>query len=620
MRKQNNLAGESPSRSFEQLERREVLTGTAASALTSLHSQEFSLETNHEDSALIRLTNESNFAAEFTMHFNGGISVNLEDLVSQIRSSSAGGDVPDYEKAYYYLMEHHAHDFPLSGRTWMHEPSLYLNSLGAGLCDDAATALSLIWKGMGYESRIWLLSGHVVAEVNTGERWQMYDADLRVHFFNRDGQVAGVEELASDPHLITNPKDPVSEDPYHYSGRMSFFYRTVEDNRICTGCANDAKERDLVFQIPAGGTIEWGHDPIDKELPTVLLQSPEQLSLLKVTIPAGSYGTLDIPLALYDVRGGDGDSVKIANQWMDLETDEDFSYFNEDTRQGNRLQAITYEGNEQPIEVLYFFSASLAEIQQDNVLQLDHRTSQPANITAEIIDPVSTTWDFQADARATPISFSGAEYVDITGHEAHRLFDGANGFEIEARIQLSADSDQQRRPVVDAYRFSVEIDAENRPYVYYRAADRWIGIRGPELSTSEWHDLKVTYQDGTVVLHTNGELVGRKAGFAIDSDYPSETLQIGKSEHLGGLYFHGMIDHVSITQEAENPIESDVVVVDEFELATEDSSPDKLAKSEVDAAIASLFDRKTDSEPATVEPELNFLLRLLSRSSSRSRN
>ena len=618
MRKQNKLAKESPA--FEQLERRQVLTGSASSVLSSSVAQEFSLVTEHEDSALVRLSNESNFTAEFTMHFNGGISVNLQDLVSQIRRSPIGGDVPDYEKAYYYLMEHHAHDFPLSGRTWMHEPSLYMNSLGAGLCDDAASALSLIWKGMGYESRIWLLSGHVVAEVHTGERWQMYDADLRVHYFNREGQIAGVEELAADAYLITTPENAVSDDPFVYSGRMSQIYGTLEDNSICTGCTSNTQERDLVFQIPAGGTIEWGGDVVDKELPTIVLKSPEQLGLLKVTIPAGSYGTLDIPLALYDVRGDADDSVRIANQWMDLGTDEDFEFFNEDTRQGNRIQSITYAGNERPIEVLYFFNASLAEIHSENSLEIEHRTSQPASVTAEIVDPVSTTWDFQAAARTASPTFSGTEYVDITGHEAHRLFDGADGFEIEARVQLSDEGDQQRRPVVDAYRFSVEIDSENRPYVYYRAANRWIGLRGPELNADQWHDLKVTYEDGLVELHVDGDLVGRKGGFEIDASYPSETLQIGKSEHLGGLYFNGQIDHVKITQQSDSPVESQVITVDEFELSSPNAKPDKSDTLSIDAAINSLFDRESDPGPASVETDLAFYLRYLSHSSSRSRN
>ena len=89
---------------------------------------------------------------------------------------------------------------------------------------------------MGYESRVWLLSGHVVSDVHTGDRWQLYDPDLKVHYYNRDGLVAGLEELAAQPELITNPTNPASPDSYVYRGRIAQIYSSVENNSLCTAC------------------------------------------------------------------------------------------------------------------------------------------------------------------------------------------------------------------------------------------------------------------------------------------------------------------------------------------------------------------------------------------------
>ena len=60
---------------------------------------------------------------------------------------------------------------------------------------------------------------------------------------------------------------------------------------------------------------------------------------------------------------------------------------------------------------------------------------------------------------------------------ARELVSANASFEINARIKLDS-GDAVRRPVFDAFRFSVEIDAQNRPYTYFHQANAaWIGIR-----------------------------------------------------------------------------------------------------------------------------------------------
>ena len=515
-------------------------------SLTSPYSrEEFLLQQNDEAERTVVLRNDSEFTAEFTLKFNGNISVNLEDLVDQIRNWDAPGvnDLPDYEKAYHYLLEFHQHDFPVSGRTWMHEPSLYLNSLGAGFCDDAASALSLIWKGMGYESRIWLLKGHVVSEVHADERWQMFDADLRVVYRNRAGLVAGVEELVANPDLITNPQQRDAGNPFVYSNRIASIYST-DDNEICTGCIGYTQSRDLVFQLPAGASIEFGEEhEFERGIPAAVSQAPETLGQMRLNIPGGFDGTIDIPLALYDVQGELGDSVNISGVDAALGTDESFDLFNVDARTGNRIHDLEFDGSQGPVEVVYFFNSQFTQIEDVNSVEIEHRTEAVPEISVAFESPVAEKWTF-ADVAAA--NFQNQSYVDVSDSEVATLFDGEKSFELNAVVQ--PDSAAVRKPIFDTFRVSLELDEQNRPYAYYRSeAGRWVGIKGPELSTEKLSRVRVTYENGLLRMFVNSRPVRMVTKVSpIDSSYPLHGPYIGKSDHVGGLYFEGTIQSVSV--------------------------------------------------------------------------
>lgn len=536
-----------PRLQLESLEVRELLAGDAFASLTSGAQPEvYTLVTDTPDAEGVVITNRSNFTAEFTMRFNDQISVNLQDLVRQIREWEHPGvtDLPDYQKAYHYLLEYHQHDFPLSGRTWMHEPSLYLNSLGAGLCDDAASALSLIWQGMGYEARVWLLQGHVAAEVHADGRWQLYDPDLQVVYQNREGFVAGVEELASNPDLITNPVIRDAEDPFVYSRRIASIYST-DNNRVCTGCADNTVSRDLIFQIPAGGSLEWGEPEFDRELLAIHIDAPEDLGQIKLTVPAGYVGAVDIPLALYDVQGNAG-HVIIDGQQLDVATDEAFKHFNADTRAGSRVDSIGFDGSAGEVEIKYFFNKAFLDIKSENSLEITPVNDLVADLSVEFAAPAAERWEF-----ADGVQFANQNYFAPSGDGVAELFDGDKSFEVSAQVTLNS-GETTRRPVLDAYRFALEINSENRPYAYYRAGDdSWVGVRGDVLEPGQPHELKVTYSDGKLELSVNGQLEAVRQGAGIDSAYPIFGPYVGKSDHLGGMYFTGKIASVSIREVAD---------------------------------------------------------------------
>ncbi len=584
---------------FETLQHRELLTANTElfDDLNVTESETFSLDATDTDNSIL-LTNQSTVPARFTMRFNGNISVNTQDLVQQIRDFEVPGepDMPDYEKAYHYLMEFHGHDRPLTGRTWMHEPSLYLNSIGAGLCDDAASALKLIWNGMGYESRVWLLSGHVVSEVYTGERWEMYDADLRLVYYNDDMQVAGVEELMENPHYIYSPKvrfDQADGSGVSHSKRTASFFWTTENNRVCTACTTNLPERDLVFEIPAGGTLQVGEITPERDLPNSLVQT-SSLGLLTVTIPANSTGSLNIPLVLYDISGGPDDSVQLGDATFSLGTDAAFSHLN-DEGTDSRFDAVTYANNSEPIQVHYLMNKQLTELLDQNVLEINH-IGEATDLQAQVQGPLAKQFDFSDAAASEVVYFDGTEHFDVQDQEVSALLHSERNFEINATIQVDAD-DATRRPVADSFRFSFEIDDQNRPYAYYRASNnRWVGVRGQALPSNEMVDLKVRYEDGTLSLFVNGDLQGQRAGAGLHRDYLVQDLKIGGSSHMGGLFFKGHIDQVSIRELQDHEFEFQSVAVDEaLEIVQDNDDEQVLIDGETNST--------TPTENTVAQPE-----------------
>ena len=557
--------------SFESLQAREMMTGNIDPGIDS--TETFSLAANETHDSVL-LTNESTITARFTMRFNGNISVNTQDLVEQIRAYEVPGepDMPDYEKAYHYLMEFHSHDRPVSGKTWMHEPSLYLNSIGAGLCDDAASALKLIWNAMGYEARVWLLSGHVVSEVYTGERWEMYDADLRLVYYNDDMQVAGVEELMQNPHYIYSPKvrfDQADGSGVSHSKRTASFYWTTENNRVCTACTTNLEQRDLVFEIPAGGTLRVGELTPEREIPSSAVKA-SSLGLVTITIPANSTGSLNIPLALYDVTGGRRDNIRIGATRVSLGTDEAFANFNRDTTDA-RFQTISYENNAEPIQVHYLMNRNYTEVLAQNTIEINH-VGDTTDLTAEVASPLAKRWEFPTvqagtstgqTAAQTKQYFDGENFYEVDDPDVAALLHGEKNFEIEARVKVDA-ADGTRRPVADMFRLSFEIDSANRPYVYYRASNnRWVGVRGAQLPSNEWVDLGVRYEDGKLTLLVNGQVQGARVGSGFHRGYLVQDLKIGGSDHSGGLRFKGEIAELSIRGLADHPFAFQTTAVDQ---------------------------------------------------------
>lgn len=125
-----------------------------------------------------------------------------EILTDIINMTPLKEDETIVEKIFRYIATNHKHSLPLSDKEWYSTPMIYINSSGFGLCDDAAKALSMLANAAGYESRVWDLHGHVIADIKVDGQWQYFDPDYHVYFYNEKGDVASLQDLISNPDLI----------------------------------------------------------------------------------------------------------------------------------------------------------------------------------------------------------------------------------------------------------------------------------------------------------------------------------------------------------------------------------------------------------------------------------
>jgi hypothetical protein len=235
----------------------------------------------------IALVNTGQLTVSFRMNLNAKLFSSLAGLQDEIRRmpDEYPGE-PFHRKAWRFIRDNRYHWDPLTGESWGHDPLLYFNSIGFGYCDDASSLYYGILTAAGYTARVWTLGGHVVPEVFIG-RWEMYDPDLQVYYNTAWGGVAGIEELQSDPWLITEPFAPVSTDPYVYSEGVAALYSSRGDNYVepffHTLVGSDTS---VSFSLPASGELGFPK-VVTEPLRTAYGNNAPSYTDASLTIPQG---------------------------------------------------------------------------------------------------------------------------------------------------------------------------------------------------------------------------------------------------------------------------------------------------------------------------------------------
>ncbi len=87
-------------------------------------------------------------------------------------------------------------------------------SYGYGLCGTVHAWNEVYWHALGLTARRRSFPGHTNSEVFLDGRWRMFDTDMAGVVFNRDGTVAGYEDIARDLKLLDLPKPPWPRYPF----------------------------------------------------------------------------------------------------------------------------------------------------------------------------------------------------------------------------------------------------------------------------------------------------------------------------------------------------------------------------------------------------------------------
>lgn len=230
----------------------------------------------------------------------------LADLRAEVDALPSEADGSLATRIFRFVAGNFLHGFPLTWNfRWLLSPTLFFNSSGVALCGEAADLIYLLAGDRGLQARVWRLEGHVVAEVRSAGRWQMYDGDYGVYFLNRSGQIAGVEELEADPTLIT---DPVLRLPYTgpwspYQSAYAELFSSSADNWVRQAPATPDPPRRVRFVLPRGASLRLPGRQAAPPLDHFGTPQNQDYAQLTLRLPAGYLGEVENPLIVHTLRG-----------------------------------------------------------------------------------------------------------------------------------------------------------------------------------------------------------------------------------------------------------------------------------------------------------------------------
>jgi len=235
-----------------------ILVSENGSLSSELSYRSFYFKTDSPQSNFVRILNSGITPVSFQMNLNNSLFSSQNDLINAIISAKDDFEnEPIQRKVWRFIRDNRYHGHPLTVAQWNHDPTLFMNSIGFGYCDDASAVYHHIMTALGYTVRIWDLTGHVVPEVLINSRWEMFDSDQGVYYYDRDGDIAGVEELVLDPSIINEPINPFTDNPFAYSLTLADIYATSNNNSVCLSCGiNTVTNYLLQFQLPPSGLLE----------------------------------------------------------------------------------------------------------------------------------------------------------------------------------------------------------------------------------------------------------------------------------------------------------------------------------------------------------------------------
>jgi len=317
-------------------------------------------------SSTISISNNSDKAIRFHLKLNDSFPLSVDEICLRIENMAKEYSLSPKIAAWKFCSLNTVRFIDsYSEHQWIHSPFILINSLGGGLCDDRATALTCLWKKLGYQSRIVHLNGHAVAEVKDGAVWELYDPDYGIYYTDRDGNTVGVGYLEQNANIGLNMigADSIIQLMIKYGTadykRLMSKYASSEDNTRdeFDQCANFETASNNAFILPAGSSLE------------MVAGSEKRPSAIVIKLKPESTGTLQIPLVPYAWVGEGSFSTKAGN--FDVSEGQTLKFSNEVLQDSIAIHKVN-----EVVYVYFLVNPKICKLEERNTVRIINATGE----------------------------------------------------------------------------------------------------------------------------------------------------------------------------------------------------------------------------------------------------
>ena len=319
----------------------------------------------------ITFTNTTDQSVSLTFEHNGfPLFQSDEEIVQFVTDMPAqyAGE-PFERKLWRFVRDNTYHRVPLTSEQWLHD-SWALLAQGWGLCSHVSAAYVTLARKAGYEARVWGLTGHVVPEIKINGRWEIFDPDLSVYYFNTDSQIANIDDIENNPNLILSPINPVlpANHTHEYSSLVADIYSSADDNFIGDGIfIANVQGRFQPLVLPPGSRFtypgKWTSSVsgVDGVVP---YDVPHYLQSELLTT-AGWTGTVTLPHMIWEVHGSG--RVRVLGQEFDVDSQALQAALQNPGRQITEIEVLSAGSN---LQFISFINAMRYDLASSNAVSL----------------------------------------------------------------------------------------------------------------------------------------------------------------------------------------------------------------------------------------------------------
>lgn len=269
---------------------------------------------------VVSISNKSDQNIVFSYQLNSRFPISSGSIIQDIKNISKNSETSLHKAAWEYVVMNGFHSLPFTGEAWIHDPVLYFNSIGGGLCDDLSSTLVALWHKLGFEARLIVLEGHVVPEVKIEGNWEMYDPDFAIYYCDEKGKVLSVKDLENKPNIIAYPQQFCGFDQNPFWGIESLLTKHIAELYGSTENNTDETDWHLTYDV-----LDSLYELPSKSELFIISDSLNYKNGIVVVLSEASKGVLMVPLAPLYING----NMTIVYQKDTLVIDGEFTFSKE---------------------------------------------------------------------------------------------------------------------------------------------------------------------------------------------------------------------------------------------------------------------------------------------------